>query len=761
MHVTKRDGTTEPVLFDKITARLKKLATKLPNVDIARVTSLVAGSVADKISTAAIDDLAADACVTLYSEHPEYGTLAARIVVSNLHKQTSDDVLETYKKLDTILDPSFLEVVQKHKEELQSIVDYKRDYDFDFFGVRTMMHIYCAKTDAGEIIERPQHVYLRVAIALHGEDMRKVRESYGLMSKHKFTHASPTLFNAGLKVQQLASCFLGQVSDSLEDITDSWKEMAHISKLGGGLGMHVHHVRSKGAPITSTNGHSDGIIPMLRVMNSVVSYVNQSGRRKGSMAVYLSPHHPDVFEFLDLRRPGGEENMRCRDLFLAMWIPDLFMKRVEADAEWSLFDPFLTPGLDDVCGSDYEALYTQYEAEGKARKVIKARELWNALIRSQIESGTPYMLYSDACNSKSNQQNLGTIKCSNLCSEIVEYTSSGETAVCNLASISLPAFVKENGTFDFADLAKVTKVAAKNLDKVIDLNVYPVEKARCSNLKHRPIGIGVQGLADVFAMLRFPFDSEEAHALNKKIFATMYHAALEASAELAAEHGVYESYHGSPASEGKLQYDLWGVDPHPDLDWTGLKNKIRKHGLRNSLSIAVMPTASTAQVFSNNESVEPFTSVLYTRRTLAGEFLVVNRHLVNELLREGLWSTAMKDEIIRENGSIQRIAGIPQDIKKLYKTAWDLSQRTLIDQAAERGPYVCQSQSLNLFVAEPTQAKLTSMHFHGWRKGLKTGMYYLRTRPASSAKKITLAASTAPSSTVNATEQPECISCSS
>lgn len=1214
MRVLKRDNTHEEVAFDKISARLRKLTGgKLPHVDLAKITSLVVTNMHDGISTSKIDELAADACVSLLTEHPEYGTLGARILVSNWHKNTSDSVLDTYEQLASVLSEEFMDTVRTHAADFQAMIDYKRDYDFDFFAIKTLEKIYCGRVD-GVLVERPQHMYLRVAIALHGTDLKKVKETYTLMSKKKFTHASPTLFNAGLKVQQMSSCYLHHCGDSLAEICDSWRDIASISKLGGGIGVHVHHVRSKGAPIISTNGTSDGLIPMLRVMNSVVSYVNQcfvpetpvyslnkgvvrmdqvgegdrlltkdgtfkrvnevftravesepmitfvpegglegitctkvhdifcmrddddtpgfrpagelkvgdrvgfpipteddvvdlpyfseelcrfygimlgesglmgkpyeygllldettqmdtldfvetlfekhdiqwwtgknktihsfrwassdylghspmlgieydmvwddamekrmdprflnlprakslallkgllestpgsnegegdefrfsgskalvmavrylclrlgmltrvdtsmhnvlripkapiaqesgsmlympivdikhssytgevydfnmesnhnyttdgglvhnSGRRKGSMAVYLSPHHPDVMDFLELRRPGGDDMLRTRDLFLAMWIPDLFMKRVETDGEWSFFDPFLTPGLDDVYGDAYEALFEQYETEGKARKTVKARDVWNAILRSQMETGTPYMLYKDACNAKSNQKNLGTIKCSNLCvapetmvltkegyvriedvkdkevevwngiewstttvrqtnessellrilfsngcslectpyhtfylqpgcekkeaqdlvvgdtlipwklpgvdppasksvqvlrvertgrvdrtfcftepkrgmgvfngvltgncSEIVEYTSPDETSVCNLASISLPAFVKADGTFDFAELLKVAKVVAKNLDRVIDINVYPIPQAKTSNLRHRPIGIGAQGLADVFVLSKVPFDSAEARALNTKIFATMYYAAIEASTELAADHGPYESYKDSPASQGLLQYDLWNVDPHPDYDWGALKRKLSKHGLRNSLSIAIMPTASTAQVFGNNESVEPFTSLLYTRRTLAGEFVVVNKYLVDDLVRLELWSDDLTNEIISKNGSIQTIPSIPQEIKDLYKTAWDLSQKSLIDQAADRGPYVCQSQSLNLFVGEPTFPKLTSMHFYAWRRGLKTGMYYLRSKPASSAKKITLSSSSAslPSDTTT-----DCLMCSS
>jgi ribonucleotide reductase alpha subunit len=914
MKVFKRDGSSEAVYFDKISARIRKLAgslsTKLAVVDVARITTMVVAGMHDGIATSKIDELAAEACVSLLSEHPEYGALAVRILMSNWQKNTSDDVLQTYERLESILDPDFMQTVRLHASEFQAMVDYKKDYDFDYFAIKTLEKIYCLKCKDGTLVERPQHMYLRVAIALHGNDFKKVKETYKLLSQHKFTHASPTLFNAGLKVQQLASCFLSGTYDSLDDITKSWKQIANISKLGGGIGTHVHSIRSKGAPITSTNGSSDGLIPMLRCVNSIVQYINQSGKRKGSLAAYLSPHHPDVMQFLELRRPGGDDMLRCRDIFLAMWVPDLFMKRVEADADWSFFDPFLAPGLDDVWGEAYEQLYTRYEADGKAKATVKAREVWTAIMRSQIETGTPYMLSADACNAKSNQQHLGTIKSSNLCvapetmltvrsfssdgseqvfpveiqtlkdkavdvwngkewssvtvrqtsakadlirvsvwcdttkrqqilectphhkfyvkgrvfgyreveamnlmigdalqpwkdpvtrrvikqrvisveyrsresatycftepkrhravfngimtgqcSEIIEYTSPEEISVCTLASISLPAFVKPNGTYDFAELAKVTKVVTRNLDKVIDINVYPVAEATVSNFKHRPVGIGVQGLADTYVLLRMPFDSQDARELNTKIFATMYYAALEASAELAAEHGPHPSFAGCPASQGRLQFDLWGVEPHADYDWQGLKAKIQKHGLRNSLLIAQMPTASTSQLLGNNESIEPFTSLLFARRTLAGEFVLINRYLVDDLMQQGLWTPEMKDAIVANNGSIQNIHEIPASLRELYKTAWDMSMKAVIDQSADRGPYVCQSQSLNLFMATPTPEKLTSALFYGWKRGLKTLSYYIRSKPASQAKKITLT-NTGVQKKNECADESKCLMCS-
>jgi len=1164
MKVVTRSGVAEDVAFDKIASRLKRLCgIKLPAVDVGRLVSLTAGSMFDGISTVQLDELTAEISVSLASEHPDYGSLAARILVSNWHKQTNESVIETYRAMSSALSTTFMDIAEEHAEELQTFVEYKRDFHFDFFGIRTFQKIYCTKI-GGKNIERPQHVYLRVALAIGGNDMKRVRECYALMSKKKYTHASPTLFNAGMKTQQLASCFtentmvctvnkgpipirdvcigdlvvthkgrakpvtqlhinplgnrvvynvkayktmdlevtgnhrmwsllkgevqpgwhdieslnlgdyvavpkrtdgaardtwditevvttavddtcsvivdgdfistkrstlvenhhngfpvriskttnpvrrcwivdedfawfmgvwygdgsilhpkakkgrpsainivgattkaallekvidigrrtfgtkptvyahkgqdltsivwnsatiavafeamfghghLGKrlcasmfswnkslvtaflggfvssdgcvsktggctvfstsfdmlqqiyhlcrqvgivlslvplkktkvkeshhdcwvcavpwtvnlrqwvyktytdgrldktakksmeainysgrqvnidgttfvqivekspletrpvhvytlgvkddhsynvqglvcencflhgMEDSLDGIFKSLHDIAQISKLGGGIGMHVGDVRSKGSLIHSTNGTSDGIIPMLKVGNEVIRYVNQSGRRKGSMAIFIGPDHPDILEFLDLRRPGGDETARCRDLFLAMWIPDIFMRRVESNQEWSFFDPSACPGLNDVWGSTYDDLYATYEKEGKATRTMPARDLWTAIIRSQVESGNPYLLYKDAANRCSNQQNLGTIKCSNLCSEIIEFTSPTEVAVCTLASISLPAFIK-GGVFDFKDLHAVTKVAARNLDTVIDINHYPIPEAKNSNEKHRPIGIGIQGLADCFMMLGYAFESDEAALLNTQIAATMYHAAIEQSAELARDHGPYASYVGSPASLGKLQYDLWGVEPDTStgLDWIALKRLVKKHGLRNSLSIALMPTASTSQLFGNNESFEPVTSLIYTRRTLAGEFTVVNKHLVSDLIERGLWSVDMKDLIVANGGSVQTIAEIDDTLKSIYKTSWEISQRSLIDQSAARGPYVCQSQSLNLFVAEASLPRLSTMHFYAWRQGLKTGCYYLRTRAASQAKQITVS------------ESQSCIACSS
>lgn len=751
MKVVTRSGVAEDVSFDKIASRLRRLSgTKLSAIDVGRLVSLTASSMFDGISTSQLDELTAEISVSLASEHPDYGSLAARIIVSNWHKQTNDSVIETFRSMSSALSPAFMELAEEHAEDLQACVDYKRDYDFDFFGIRTFQRIYCTKID-GKSIERPQHVYLRVALAIGGADLKRVRECYALMSKKKYTHASPTLFNAGMKTQQLASCFLSNMEDSLDGIFKSLHDVAQISKLGGGIGMHVGNVRSKGSLIRSTNGASDGIIPMLQVANQVIRYVNQSGRRKGSMAIFLSPDHPDVLDFLDLRRPGGDENARCRDLFLALWTPDIFMRRVEANEEWSFFDPSACPGLNDIWGPAYDDLYTTYEKVGRATRTMPARDLWTAIIRSQVESGNPYLLYKDAANRCSNQQNLGTIKCSNLCSEIIEYTSPDEVAVCTLASLSLPAFIK-NGIFDFKELHTVTRVAARNLDTVIDINAYPIPEAKNSNEKHRPIGIGIQGLADCFMMLGYAFESEEAALLNTQIAATMYHAAIEQSAELAREHGPYSSYEGSPASLGKLQYDLWGVEPDTStglLDWAALKRLVKRHGLRNSLSIALMPTASTSQLFGNNESMEPVTSLIYTRRTLAGEFTVVNKHLVNHLMELGMWNASLKDLIVANGGSVQDIVDIDDKTKSIYKTSWEISQRALIDQAAARGPYVCQSQSLNLFVADASLPRLSSIHFYAHRLGLKTGVYYLRTRAASQAKQITVS------------ESLSCIACSS
>lgn len=753
MRVVKRSGKFEEVNFEKITDRIKKLAWNLRNVDPALIVTQVASSIVDGITTEAIDHLTAEIAISLSADHPDYGTLASRIAMSNIHKKTSDSVLETFEKMKSVVSATFLTMARKYAHELQSMVHYGRDYDFDYFGIKTLERMYCTKVD-DVTVERPQHMYLRVALALCGKDgnMARVKETYDLMSQKYFTHASPTLFNAGMKVQQLSSCFLDGADDSLDGIFSCFHRCARISKFGGGLGVNVASIRSKGAPIASTNGHSDGIIPMLKVANSVASYVNQSGKRKGSMAVYVEPHHPDVFDFLNLRRPGGDEDLRCRDLFLAMWVSDLFMQRVERGEKWSLLDPSKCPGLDEAYGEDFRTLYEMYEQEGKAEKVVDARDVWNAILRSQIESGVPYILSKDACNLKSNQKNIGTIKNSNLCAEIVEYSSPGkEVAVCTLASIGLPTFVK-NGAFDFDELHKVTRVVARNLDTVIDLNHYPIDEARVSNMRHRPIGIGIQGLADTFIKMRLPFESEEALKLNERILATMYHAALSESVELAKSHGPYESYEGSPASKGLLQYDLWGATPHEALEWDVLKYEMARYGLRNSLSIALMPTASTAQLFGNSEAAEPVTSFYYVRRTLAGEYACIHKYLLNDLVERGLWNKTIRNAIIRDGGSIQNIPDIPKDLRAIYKTSWDLKQRVIIDQAAARGPYVCQSQSMNLFVAAPTFGKLSAMHLYSWKRGLKTLSYYLRSKPASRALQITVDSSSS---------DDECVNCSS
>lgn len=763
MRVVKRSGAFEEVNFEKITERIKKLCWNLTAVDPSLIVRHVASSIVDGISTEAIDHLTAEIAISMDSEHPDYGKLAARIAMSNIHKKTSESILETFEKMESVVSSTFLATVRAHADDLQDMVQYNRDYEFDYFGIKTLERMYCTKID-NELIERPQHMYLRVAVALCGQEgVDRIRETYELLSRKFFTHASPTLFNAGMKVQQLASCYLDSSDDSLDGIFACFHRCARISKYGGGLGVNVSSVRSKGAPIASTNGHSDGIIPMLKVANSVASYVNQGGKRKGSMAVYVEPHHPDIFDFLNLRRPGGDEDLRCRDLFLAVWVSDLFMKRVEAGAQWSLMDPSKCPGLDEVYGEEFERLYERYESEGKAEKVIDAREVWNAILRAQIESGVPYILSKDACNTKSNQKNVGTIKNSNLCAEIVEYSSPGkEVAVCTLASIGLPAFVK-HGAFDFKELHRVVKVVAKNLDRVIDLNHYPIDEAKTSNFRHRPIGIGIQGLADTFIKLRMPFDSKAALELNEQILATMYHAAIEASTELASVYGPYASYDGSPASQGLLQYDLWGVAPCPVnglLDWDALKRRVHRYGLRNSLSIALMPTASTAQLLGNSEAAEPVTSFFYVRRTLAGEYACIHRYLLRDLVQRGLWNKAIKDALIRDGGSVQNIPDIPDDLKAIYKTSWDLKQRVIIDQAAARGPYVCQSQSMNLFIAAPTFAKLTAMHLYSWKKGLKTINYYLRSKPASRAAQVTVESYTPSVSSPSASSLPSLVSSS-
>ena len=698
-----------------------------------------------------LDNLAAEMAATMTTKHPDYALLAARIAVSNLHKETkkrfSDVVADLFsmtcpktgKKIPMISEKHF-KIIQDNKERLDSAIVYDRDFEYQYFGFKTLERSYLLKIN-GKVVERPQQMLMRVSVGIHGEDIDAAIETYDLLSKKLFTHASPTLFNAATPRPQLSSCFLlTMASDSIEGIYDTLKQCALISKSAGGIGLNIHNIRASGTYIAGTNGNSNGLMPMLRVFNNTARYVDQGGnKRPGAFAIYLEPWHADVFDFLDLKKNHGKEEQRARDLFYALWIPDLFMKRVEEDGQWSLMCPHECPGLHEVWGDQFEELYTKYEKEGRAKKTIKAQKLWYAIIESQIETGTPYMLYKDSCNRKSNQQNLGTIKCSNLCTEIVEYSAPDEVAVCNLASIAVNAFVdKDTRTYDFEHLKKVAKVATKNLNKIIEVNFYPVEEARNSNMRHRPIGIGIQGLADAYILMRLPFESEEACLLNKQIFETIYFGALEASCELAEVEGPYSTYEGSPVSQGKLQYDMWGVTPTNLHDWATLKAKIAKHGIRNSLLLAPMPTASTAQILGNNESVEAYTSNIYSRRVLSGEFQVVNQHLLRDLTELDIWSEDLKNEIISANGSVQNIPQIPKDIKALYKTVWEISQKTVLKQAADRGAFIDQSQSLNVHIADPNFGKMSSMHFYGWKLGLKTGMYYLRTKPAAQAIQFTV-----------------------
>ncbi len=753
MLVVKRDGTTESVKFDKITARVQKLCYGLEpaHVDPVKVAMKVIEGLYDGVTTTILDNLAAETAASLTTNHPDYALLASRIAVSNLHKNTTKSFSKTIEELYNYIDPKtnqsakliaddVYEIVMANAQILDSTIIYDRDFGYDYFGFKTLERSYLLKMN-GKVSERPQHMIMRVAVGIHKEDISSAIETYNLMSERWFTHATPTLFNAGTPKPQMSSCFLLQMQDdSIEGIYNTLKQSARISQSAGGIGLSIHNVRATGSYIKGTNGTSNGIIPMLKVFNETARYVDQGGgKRKGSIAMYLEPWHADVFEFLDIRKNHGKEEMRARDLFTAMWIPDLFMKRVEAEGEWSLFCPNEAPGLGDCWGEKFEALYEKYEAEGKARKTIPARELWAAIIESQIETGNPYMLYKDAANSKSNQQNLGTIKSSNLCTEIIEYTSSDEIAVCNLASIALPRFVDiETGSFDHQKLFEVTYTATKNLNKIIDRNYYPVPEARNSNLRHRPIGLGVQGLADVFIMLRLPFESEEARKVNREIFETIYYSAMTASKDLSKIEGPYETYEGSPISKGIFQFDMWGVTPSNRWEWEILRDEVKQHGVRNSLLLAPMPTASTSQILGNNECFEPYTSNIYTRRVLSGEFVVVNKHLLKDLVKLGLWNETLKNKIIASNGSVQNIDEIPQNIKEIYKTVWEIKQRAIIDMSAERGAFICQSQSLNLFIQDANFAKLSSAHFYSWKKGLKTGMYYLRTKAAADAIKFTV-----------------------
>lgn len=763
MFVKKRDGRKEVIKFDKVTARIQKLCYGLDptHVDPIMVALKVIEGIYDGVSTSELDNLASEVAATLTTRHPDYALLAARIAISNLQKNTkksfSETISDLYNYVDVksgrkapLISDEVYEIIQKNAEILDSSIIYDRDFVYDFFGFKTLERSYLLRMN-GKIAERPQHMLMRVAVGIHKNDIDSAIITYNLMSEKWFTHATPTLFNAGTPNPQMSSCFLLQnKDDSIDGIFDTLKSCARISQSAGGIGLSIHDVRATGSYIRGTGGSSNGIVPMLRVFNDTARYIDQGGgKRKGSFAIYLEPWHADIFEFLDLRKNTGKEEVRARDLFLALWIPDLFMKRVEENGTWSLFCPNEAPGMSDVYGDEFEALYTRYEAEGRARKSFPAQELWFKILDAQIETGNPYMLYKDACNKKSNQKNLGTIKSSNLCTEIVEYTAPDEIAVCNLASISLPRFVI-NGQFDHQKLFEVTQVVTRNLNRVIDGNCYPVEEARKSNVRHRPIGIGVQGLADVFAMLRYPFESKEARDLNREIFETIYFGSMTASKDLAKEEGPYETYEGSPVSQGIFQYDMWNVTPGPRWNWAALKKEVAKHGVRNSLLLAPMPTASTSQILGNNECFEPFTSNLYLRRVLSGEFILGNKYLLRDLVRLNLWNDAMKNRILSTNGSIQDIEEIPQDIRELYKTVWEIKQKALIDMSADRGAFICQSQSLNLFVENPNFAKMSSMHFYTWKLGLKTGMYYLRTKAAVDAIKFTV---TKPE--VNAVAPPE------
>ncbi len=751
MYVIKRDGKKEPVQFDKITARVQKLSYGLDSthVDSTKVAIKVIEGIYNDVATTQLDNLAAEVAASMTTTHPDYAILAARIAVSNLHKNTEKSFSKVITSLYNYIDPKtkqnasliaddVYEIIKKNASKLDSAIIYDRDFGYDYFGFKTLERSYLLKIN-GMVAERPQHMIMRVAVGIHKADLDAVIETYNLMSERWFTHATPTLFNAGTPKPQMSSCFLLTAKDdSIEGIYDTLKSCAKISQSAGGIGLSIHNIRATGSYIKGTNGTSNGIIPMLRVFNDTARYVDQGGgKRKGSFAIYLEPWHADIFEFLEMRKNHGKEEARARDLFTALWTSDLFMKRVKDNAEWSLFCPNEAPSLADCWGAEFEALYTRYEQEGKARKTIQARELWNAILDAQIETGNPYMLFKDAANSKSNQQNLGTIKSSNLCTEIIEYTAPDEIAVCNLASIALPRFVTTEGTFDHQKLFDITYVITKNLNKIIDGNYYPVEEARKSNMRHRPIGLGVQGLADTFCMMRLPFESTEAQTLNKEIFETIYYASMTASKDLAKIDGAYETYPGSPTSKGIFQYDMWNVTPSPRWEWDILKEEVLKYGVRNSLLVAPMPTASTSQILGNNECFEPFTSNIYKRGTLSGEFMVVNKYLLKDLVRLGLWNDNLKNKIIVSNGSVQNIDEIPANLKDLYKTVWEIKQKTVIDMAADRGAYICQSQSMNLFVENVNAAKLTSMHFYAWEKGLKTGMYYLRTKAAADAIKFT------------------------
>lgn len=752
MLVVKRDGSRERVKFEEISNRIESLCYGLNRtyIDPAVLSRKVIDGLYDGVTTEELDDLAAETAATMVMKHPDYGVLGARIAVSKMHKRTSSSFVNTMKRLyqntdlktgeaAPLISKKAWQVISKHAAILDGAVNYDRDYEYDYFGLKTLERSYLTRI-GGVVVERPQHLLMRVAVGIHYDDIDSVLKTYELLSQKYFTHATPTLFNAATLKPQMSSCFLLTMKeDSIDGIYDTLKQCAKISQSAGGIGLAIHNIRAKGSYIKGTGGTSNGIVPMIRNFDMTARYVDQGGgKRKGSFAMYIEPWHADIFDFLSLKKNHGKEEMRARDLFYALWIPDLFMNRVQQDEVWSLFCPNECPGLSDVYGEEFDALYLKYEKEGKFREQIPAQKLWSEIINTQIETGTPYMLYKDAANKKSNQQNLGTIKSSNLCTEILQYTSKEEIAVCNLASLALPKFIV-NGVFDHKLLYDVTKQVTVNLNKVIDENFYPVEEARNSNMNHRPIGLGIQGLADAFIGLRLPFASDEAKKLNKEIFETIYYAAMTASMELAKVHGPYESYSGSPVSKGIFQFDMWGVTPDSGRwDWSSLKQEVVKHGVRNSLLVAPMPTASTSQILGNNECFEPYTSNLYTRRTLAGDFIMVNRRLMEDLIELGIWNHVILQKIIAGNGSVQHIEEIPNHIKELYKTVWEISQKAIIDMAADRGAYICQSQSMNLFMSKPNYGSITSMHFHAWKKGLKTGMYYLRTNSAADAIKFTL-----------------------
>jgi ribonucleoside-diphosphate reductase alpha chain len=751
MYVIKRDDRQEAVKFDKITARIVKMCYGLdPLVSPEAVAMKVIEGLFDGVTTTELDNLAAEVAAAKTIDHPDYALLASRIAVSNLHKETKKTFSEVMHDLfyyvdsktnesAALLADDVYQIIMDNKEALDSSIIYDRDFRYDYFGFKTLTRSYLMRLN-GKIAERPQQMLMRVAVGIHKNDIPAAIKTYNLMSEGWFTHATPTLFNSGTPKPQMSSCFLLTMKeDSISGIYDTLKSCAQISQSAGGIGLSIHDIRATGSYIKGTNGASNGIVPMLRVFNDTARYVDQGGgKRKGSFAIYIEPWHADVFDFLDLKKNHGKEEQRARDLFFALWIPDLFMKRVKENGEWTLMCPHECPGLSDTHSAAFEALYTKYEQEGKGRKTIKAQDLWFKILESQIETGTPYMLYKDAANAKSNQQNLGTIKSSNLCTEIIEYTAPDEVAVCNLASLALPKFVTEEGTFDHDKLFEVTYQATLNLNRIIDNNFYPVEEARNSNMRHRPIGLGVQGLADAFIMLGFPFESEEARALNREVFETIYFASMTASKDLAKVDGPYQSIAGSPVSKGVFQFDMWGVTPTNRWEWDLLKEEVKTHGVRNSLLLAPMPTASTAQILGNNECFEPYTSNIYTRRVLSGEFIIVNKHLLKDLVKAGLWNKDMRQKIMTANGSVQNIQNVPQRLKDLYKTAWEISQKAIIEQAADRGAYICQSQSLNIFMENANFGKLTSMHFYGWEKGLKTGMYYLRTKAATDAIKFTV-----------------------